>query len=457
MGCSILEQTFDMERGEDTLTIVTDARGCPVQLDELDADWLLALAEDADVSARVAQRTKLRLAAQWCVLHEVHDAGVAAQWSDAGGRMKDYDERIGSAGTPMIAEFAVEPLSAALRISPSAAMELLSDVLDLQHRLPRTHARVENLEVEGWRARRVARATRSLSAAAAGWVDAQVAPLADSCGVVRLERLVQEAAARFDAVAEAETELDQRRHFGVRLDHGLTGAWFGASTIEITGDTPTLTRLHDLIGELAHELLDPDRDGFRSEDLGLRQIAALGVMCDRAQGLPPNVAGRPHGAKTKLYVHCTLSDLLDPLIKVGDVERLGPLTLHAIRSWVDTTRCTISPVLDLARTDGVDSHDPPPWMAELVRLRDRECIFPRCGRTSRACDLDHITAYVAMDDGGPPGQTHPGNLAPLCRRHHRLKTSRRWRYARNPDGTYTWTTPQGRQYTVAPDGRVAAH
>jgi hypothetical protein len=439
------------------MSVVTDAAGMPVQLDGVDADWLLALAEDADVAARAAERTKLRLASQWCVLHEVPDVGAAAQWCDAGGRLKGYEERLGSDGTPMIAEFAVEPFAAALRMSPVSAMELLCDVLDLEHRLPRTRARVETLEVEAWRGRRVARATRALSLEAARWVDDQVAPIADTCGAIKLERIVQEAAARFDPVTEAETETAEQQHFGVQLHHGISGAWFGSSTMEIRGDTPTLTRLHDLVNEIAHGLLDPDRDGLRAEDLGIRQVAALGVLCDRGEGLASSTEGSSAGLKTRLYVHCTLADLLDPLIKVGSVERLGPLTVHAIRQWVDTTKCTISPVLDMARTDGVDAHDPPAWMAELVRLRDRECVFPRCGRTSRSCDLDHITPYVALDDGGPPGQTHPGNLAPLCRRHHRLKTSRRWSYGRNPDGTYTWTTQQGRCYTVSPDGTVSTH
>lgn len=433
------------------MTVVTDATGMAVQLDQLDADWLLALAEDADIAARAAERSKLRLAGQWCVLHEVHDPDAAASWSDAGGRWQGVEDRIGSDGTPMIAEFAVEPFAAALRMSTIAGMQLLSDVLDLQHRLPRTWARVENLEVEAWRARRVAQATHALSREAAAAVDQQVAPIADTCGPIKLHRIVEEAAARFDPVTEAESEADATQHYDVRLDHGLAGAWTGTSTIEITGDTPTLSRFHDLVSQIAHDLLDPDRDGYRAEDLGQRRVTALGILCDRAEGLTPGVTS---GVNTKLYVHFTLDDLLDPLIKVGTVERLGSLTTMAIRQWIDTTRCTITPVLDLGRTDAVDRHDPPAWMAELVRLRDPECVFPRCERPSRRCDLDHIEPYVEMDDGGPPGQTHPDNLAPLCRRHHRLKTSRRWRYRRSPDGTYTWTTPHQRTYTVAPDGTV---
>lgn len=59
-------------------------------------------------------------------------------------------------------------------------------------------------------------------------------------------------------------------------------------------------------------------------------------------------------------------------------------------------------------------------------------------RHTRRADLDHIEPY---DEDGPPGQTKPENLAPLCRRHHRAKTSPRWRYERLPDGSYRWHAP----------------
>ena len=91
-------------------------------------------------------------------------------------------------------------------------------------------------------------------------------------------------------------------------------------------------------------------------------------------------------------------------------------------------------------------------MVLFCRLRDPVCVFPGCTKPSRRCDLDHIEAYVSPDDGGPPGQTHPDNLAPLCRGHHRAKTHGLWTYRRLPDGGYRWTTPTGRTIDVPPVG-----
>ncbi len=95
-------------------------------------------------------------------------------------------------------------------------------------------------------------------------------------------------------------------------------------------------------------------------------------------------------------------------------------------------------------------------MRETVVLRDAHCVFPGCRRDSRTCDLDHITEYLPMEDGGPPGQTRPGNLAPLCRTHHRVKTHTAWHYKRLDDGSYEWTAPTGHQYRVTPASRRTA-
>jgi hypothetical protein len=137
------------------------------------------------------------------------------------------------------------------------------------------------------------------------------------------------------------------------------------------------------------------------------------------------------------------------------VRKLGPATVAKIRDWLTASaHVTIRPVLDLARTDAVDAHDPPEWLRELVTLRDPHCVFPRCQIDSEDCDLDHIVPYDpgTPEDPGPPGQTNPDALAPLCRRHHRCKTTGRWRYRRNPDGTYTWQSPHRRTYFVTETG-----
>ena len=65
--------------------------------------------------------------------------------------------------------------------------------------------------------------------------------------------------------------------------------------------------------------------------------------------------------------------------------------------------------------------------------------------------------YVRVDARDPPGQTSAANLACLCRRHHRAKTTGRWRYLRTPDGDYQWHGPYGTTYLVIAAGTVTRH
>ena len=383
----------------------------------------------------------------------------AAHWSDAD--LRDAEETVGGAGTPLIASGCVEPLAAALGVSRGVAMRLLSESLDLAYRLPKTHKGVEALRIAPWRARRIAALTHDLSPQAAAYVDEQLAPVADSCGVVKIQRLVQEAIAAFDPETQKDLEDEAKAAWGMRLEHYTGPVWAGTSRLEFTGDTPTLAQFADYVNTHAHQQLDPDLPAVE-QPIEHRKIAALAEIA----------AGGGATSTTTAYLHFNLADipdiarvsgLMDPLTRVGGVERLGPLTLARIREWLkpdgrgNGNRVVIRPVLDLARSDAVDQHDPPAWMRELVILRDRTCVHPYCDKPARDCDLDHIEAYVEMDDGGPPGQTRPDNLAPLCRGHHRAKTHYGWTYQRNPEGTYTWTSPHGTSYTVDTHGIVTRH
>jgi hypothetical protein len=422
--------------------IETDSAAFPFRVEDLDADWLLALAEDAEVQSRRADRRRLRYAYQWCVLNPATEDTGRATWSELGREALDCDEAIGGEGTPLVAAFAAEQFGAALRVSTSTALQLMADALNLCHRLPRIWARVEALDVPAWRAQRVARATARLSRAAAAYVDRRLVGRISSCGAVTIDRAVEEAKARFEPEEVADAQARVRVNWHVRLSHAAAGSpdgWAGTSWLEASGDTLDLTRFHDLVCAVAEQL----KAAGDEDDLEIRKAKALGVIADRAQGIE-SPGKRP--AKTRLYLHVGAEDL-DTDGAVGTAERLGPATLARIGEWLGGSRATILPVLDMRRTDAVDRHDPPEWMRELVILRDRHCVFPWCERDARACDLDHLEPY---DEEGPPGQTRPDNLAPLCRRHHRCKTSGRWRYRRRPDGSYEWSGPHGRRFLVTP-------
>ncbi|MCW2903848.1 MAG: hypothetical protein JWO67_6113 [Streptosporangiaceae bacterium] len=93
---------------------------------------------------------------------------------------------------------------------------------------------------------------------------------------------------------------------------------------------------------------------------------------------------------------------------------------------------------------GRDGYRPSAGMRRLVQARNRMCVFPTCRRPAAACDLDHTIPYHR---GGP---TCPCNLAPLCRRHHRLKQAPDWTLIQPWPGVALWITPTGHWHLVGP-------
>ena len=444
----------------------TMLNGNPVEVRGLGAEWLLDLAAEAEVRERQAGRAKLRVAAEWCVLHPATEETGFVTWSDKGLPGLDAtDEALGGEGTPLVAAFTPEPFAAALGVSTLTGLSLLADALDLTHRLPRLWAAVEALRVAPWKARKIAQATHRLSKAGAASVDAQLADRVGSCGWRAIEMAVAQAIATYDPHLLETRDQEGKAAWDVRLLHRDDGQWAGTSHLDITGDTLDLTTFHDLVCEQAAQL----KALGDTDTLEVRKAKAVGVIANRQAALdlgtllgpddrsPAEPAQPvPPAAKTKLYLHLRLTDLLglddsEGGSGFGTVERFGPATIARIKDWAGRSRVTIQPLLDMSRTDAIDAHDPPAWMRELVILRDKHCVFPWCNRDARACDLDHITPY---EENGPPGQTRPDGLAALCRRHHRAKTFRRWHYHRTPAGSYQWTGPHGQTYLVTPTGTI---
>ena len=86
----------------------------------------------------------------------------------------------------------------------------------------------------------------------------------------------------------------------------------------------------------------------------------------------------------------------------------------------------------------------PAGLARWLRARDGTCRFPGCRVSTANTEIDHTTDWA---HGGP---TDHGNLAHLCRRHHRFKTLGLWKAAQPRPGVIEWTSPTGRVYRTEP-------
>ncbi len=369
---------------------------------------------------------------------------------------------LAGAGTPAVAEYAVEELAAALNLSHGAGLALVSEAVELCYRLPRLWALVQDGRLQAWKARQVARATTQLSTDAVAFVDRHLAVTGRHNRIPVLGPVVHEARLQCDPDQAAAVEQNALEHRGVWLDHRESTA---TTVVTARMDTLDALDLDGTVADLAGLL------GRLGDDRGLdvRRASALGMLAHPQRALdlatgPETTSPGPHlnGSRGTLHLHVTLADLATNSGS-SRIEKLGTASLALLRDWLPRlSGVSIRTVLDPGRTDAVDVHDPPAWMRELVVLRDRHCVFPGCSTDARSCDLDHLQPYVPLDAGGPPGQTSPANLACLCRRHHRAKTFAGWHYRRlpdppddpddpgggNPGPTYEWTSPHLRTYRV---------
>jgi hypothetical protein len=426
---------------------------------------------DVDAAAVLASARRARAAAN------------AAETQVLVERGRDTGIPIAGPGAPLVSEFAVAEFAAALGLSAGSGRTLVGQALELAHRLPRLWAKVTTGALAPWRARRIAEDTLFLSAEAAGWVDAQVAPFAHKTGPAQTQRLVETAIARFmpDLATAQRERAAEGRYF--TIDHDQV-SFAGTSRVHGELDLADALDLHDAITTGAAQLAQLGC----TDSLDVRRAAAVGMLArgdqpldlqtldlgvstgpttggatgSTAEGSTGSTSGRGRrggrrGREVVLYVHLSEAALRSGPGTPGaagagglpvELENAGGqlITAGQVAAWCgrpDTDQITVKPVIDLHQPHAVDAYAVPEAVAEPVRLRDKTCVFPWCHRPARGCDLDHRVPYVDPDDGGPPGQTSTSNIAPLCRLHHRMKTHGGWTYTMDAPGTYLWRSPHG--------------
>ena len=137
-------------------------------------------------------------------------------------------------------------------------------------------------------------------------------------------------------------------------------------------------------------------------------------------------------------------------VRIGARSAAVPaLTAWALAAGGTWRRLVTDPasgtILDVGRT----RYRPPAGLADLVRARDRACVFPTCQTPAERCDIDHLTAW------SQGGTTSLDNLTTLCEAHHRLKHTPGWALTRNnTSGTLSWHTPDKTVYQRHPDGTI---
>ncbi|WP_314919061.1 HNH endonuclease signature motif containing protein [Actinomyces oris] len=137
-------------------------------------------------------------------------------------------------------------------------------------------------------------------------------------------------------------------------------------------------------------------------------------------------------------------------VRIGARSAAVPaLTAWALAAGGTWRRLVTDPASGTVVDVGRARYRPPAGLADLVRARDRACVFPTCQTPAERCDIDHLTAW------SQGGTTSLDNLTTLCQAHHRLKHTPGWALTRDQaTGTLSWHTPDKTIYQRHPDGTI---
>lgn len=419
----------------------------------------VVLARQADAAAALEHAHRAEQAAS------IAKALAVLQWVDSAEvdetKLFDGAERWvrgGADGTPNIAEFVVGGIAAILGVSPESAFCRVASLLNLRHRHPSLFHRAVEGHVLLWEALSVADrcASAGLSAEACERFDRlcatslQFQPWQRVRGQVEKWILMADpalAAERADrALAARSVEVGQIRD-------GHCDLWGRV-------DAADGLAFDDALDHVAGTLVEGSADQRRATALGIIARSALGQdpLAIVAGDLEEcGVIERPAGQrlrpvrKADLVVHLD-AHAVDALGEgVASVERWGHVLADRLPRLLAGCHVTVRPILDPAHLAPSDAYQLPPSMRFALEQRQPVDAFPFGARRASACDADHT---IAFDHDAEPGhgQTNLGNLAPLGRYAHRLKTHGGWKLSQPSPGVLVWESPLGYDYVVTPQG-----
>jgi hypothetical protein len=304
---------------------------------------------------------------------------------------------------------------------------------ELTGRLDKTHAALTTGEVTYSKARVIAEETAHVSDAVTAQVQDRVLPAAPDKTPGALRRAVKRAVHALDtATAEERAEV-------ARADRRVS-----------------VTPLSDDMAEFRAILPAPDAIGLYTRLTDLARTARTEgdtrtVDQIRADALADLIRGTA-GPAARPLVRIVLTDTT----LVGGDEGPAEVTGYGPISASTARKIAADGIWQALRTDsagalaavGRHRYRPSPALAEFIRGRDHTCRFPGCAQPAYRCDIDHTTRF-------PIGATEPGNLACLCRHHHRLKTRGEhqdggWSVHQTERGSLVWTSPTNGIHVTEP-------
>ncbi|MGK9147872.1 HNH endonuclease [Plantibacter flavus] len=343
-------------------------------------------------------------------------------------------------------------LSMATRASEQTMQRRIGDAEDLVHRAPAVLDALERARIALGHARVITDQLHGVPTEGRARFLEHILPIAERSTPARLKQRARVARERLHPESIRARTVRSAADRRVEIEAAADGmAWLHLFT--------TAAIAHGI-----HERLDTVAAAARAagDDRTLSQLRAdafvsLGVAgvvtADDGSTDPGALVERP--VAVEAHIRATVQIMVPALSVLGvtdepaTLDGYGPIdpdtAARLTAAAPSMTRVLTHPETGAVLSVGREQYRVPADLQRAVRLRDATCRAPGCGRRARACDLDHSVAWAKG------GTTAVGNLACLCRHHHRLKHLPGWELTHTGNGDLDWRAPDGRHHQTTPE------
>jgi len=341
-------------------------------------------------------------------------------------------------------------VAAVMSVPETAAGDLLATADTLTRLLPGTLAGLGEGRFSDRHARVIVAAAKDLPAEAVPVFEAAVLPSAAVLTVPKLARRVRMVAARLNPRELVERHVEAfagRRVWVEPEEDGMAVVCHRTSAVNAVAILDRVTRVAKLqLNEKDEQRTLAQISADALDDLLLDEGAVLSVG-DSAQRVQPKLH---RGIRPQVHVTVPVLTAVGKSDQPGELEGYGPIDAETARRVAGTApgffRILTDPETGVVLSVGRTQYEVPAALRRYLQVRDGTCRFVGCNRQAKYSDVDHT---VAWQDGG---ETAAGNLAHLCRAHHRMKHATEWMVEQSPGGggVLDWRSPSGGRFRTEP-------
>jgi hypothetical protein len=387
--------------GENTLFALRDTSApADIPIDTMTATQCLDLLAHADKQRAHWEAIKARALARFAVIRRAGDG---------------------------LEEGAPEEVAVELGMNPQTAAMQISQAYDLVTRLPATTAALEAGDIDYVRAKAMTDLTEVLTEAQALRVEQKVLAYGRRVNPSRFRQSIRHH------VIAADPAAAERRRRTARATRDVTGRDLpdSMSQLAITLEPHEAQAAYDRINTLANNAKTPERTLAQC-----RADVFMDLVLGKAFERTP----------VQVNVMVPLTTLMGLNRHPGEISGFGPITAEYARelardaAWRRVITDEHGHVLEVSRRRLAS-----PALARHIRLRDRTCRQPGCGRPADKAEIDHTIRY---NDGGA---TSPDNTSALCRKHNLMRERSSWDCSQPIPGKLVFRTPTGRVHVTEPE------